>query len=338
MILHTNRLYIKPLSIQQMNLFIQGTEKLENELGLTPSVKTLDAKTEYALRYNYNLAVNDPDHHIWYTFWIIIEKKVNRMVGSICFKNKPDKEGTVEIGYGTHEDSRNKGFMTESVAAITCWALTGNRAHTVIAETDKDNFASQKVLQKCNFEHIADTATGYIWRRLKYNIRPETESDYSEIYQLIKTAFETARVKDGDEQDYAVNLRKSPKYIPGLSLVAEHEGKLIGHIMLTRLEISLTSGINKIKALLIAPLSVKLEYRNKQIGSALIKESLRLAKKAGYTAVFLCGDPEYYKRFGFIESSNFNINNINGIPDLYSLAYELEPGALGKDSGIIDFY
>ena len=76
MILHTNHLYIKPLSIQQMNLFIQGTEKLENELGLTPSVKTLDAKTEYALRYNYNLAVNDPDHHIWYTFWIIIEKKL----------------------------------------------------------------------------------------------------------------------------------------------------------------------------------------------------------------------------------------------------------------------
>lgn len=338
MTLHTNRLDIKPLSIQQMNLFIQGTDKLENELRLAPSVETLDAKTEYALRYNYNLAVNDPDYHIWYTFWIMIEKTSNRIIGNICFKNKPDKEGIVEIGYGTHKDSRNNGFMTEAVAAITHWALTGNRAYTVIAETDRDNLASQKVLQKCDFKHIADTATGYIWRRQKYNIRPEAENDYPVISELIKTAFETAKVKGGKEQDYTENLRKSSKYLPGLSLVAEQNGELIGHIMLTRLEICLTSGINKIKALLIAPLSVKLEYRNKQIGSALVKEGLRLAKKAGYAAVFLCGDPDYYKRFGFVKSSSFNIKNENGIPDKYSLAYELVPGALSKLSGTIDFY
>jgi putative acetyltransferase len=59
------------------------------------------------------------------------------------------------------------------------------------------------------------------------NIRQEGKSDYTTIYNLIKTAFETAKVKDGDGQDSVNELRNSNKYIPELALVAEENGNII---------------------------------------------------------------------------------------------------------------
>lgn len=170
-----------------------------------------------------------------------------------------------------------------------------------------------------------------------YVIRKEEKKDYSEVYSLIKKAFETAAVKDGDEQDYAVGLRESEKYIPELALVAEKDGELIGHIMLTKFNVLQTDN-TVLKALLVAPLSVKLEYRKIGVGSQLMEEGFRIAKKMGYTSVFLCGDPLYYNRFGFIASSDYGIRNLNNIPEKNSLTHELFPCALDDIEGTIDFY
>lgn len=52
---------------------------------------------------------------------------------------------------------------------------------------------------------------------------------------------------------------------------------------------------SKFESLLIAPLSVLLEYRDQGVGSALIKESLKRGREMGYKAAFLCGDPNYYQ-------------------------------------------
>jgi len=172
--------------------------------------------------------------------------------------------------------------------------------------------------------------------KIDFTIRRETPADYAEIYELIQTAFKTAQVSDGDEQDYAENLRKGPAYIPELALVAEKEGKLIGHIMLTK------AGVNqpdktKFEALLVAPLSVVLEYRNMGIGSALMQHALIQANKLGYTAVFLCGNPIYYNRFGFKETIDCGIK-AQHIPDQFSLVYEIIPGALKDVNGILDCF
>ena len=59
-------------------------------------------------------------------------------------------------------------------------------------------------------------------------IRQENEIDYPAIYSLFQTAFETADVKDGTEQDFAVNLRNGPNYVPELALVAEIDDKIVG--------------------------------------------------------------------------------------------------------------
>ncbi len=166
-------------------------------------------------------------------------------------------------------------------------------------------------------------------------IRRETPEEFSQIYSLVKVAFQTAKVTDGKEQDFVNQLRGSGNYIPELALVAEENGKLIGHIMLTKTYI--VNRGNKFETLLLAPISVALEYRNRGVGSNLIKENFKLAKEMGYTSVLLVGDPAYYHRFGFKAAVNFGIKHIHNIPDENVMACELVPDALYGISGTADF-
>ena len=68
----------------------------------------------------------------------------------------------------------------------------------------------------------------------RIRIRQERREDYDEVYQLIQEAFRTAEHADGNEQDLVAALRKGRAFIPELSLVAEVEGQLAGHILFTR--------------------------------------------------------------------------------------------------------
>lgn len=154
------------------------------------------------------------------------------------------------------------------------------------------------------------------------NIRREEEKDFDEIYTLTKIAFETAEHSDGTEQDFVISLRTGENYIPELALVVEEEGEIIAHIMLTAFKVA------DVKALLLAPLTVKLECRNQAIGTKLTNKALRLAKEAGYEAVFLVGHEQYYPRFGFKPSIDFGIGNVNDIPDANVMALELSAGSL----------
>jgi len=165
-------------------------------------------------------------------------------------------------------------------------------------------------------------------------IRQELAKDFEEIYELVKIAFQTAKVSNSKEQDFVNQLRSSNGYIPELALVAGEDDKLVGHIMLTKTYI--VNGNSKFETLLLAPLSVVLEYRNKGIGAQLINESFRLAQDMGYTSIFLVGDPAYYHRFGFKSSVHFGITQIHNIPEENVMGCELIPTALRGISGIID--
>lgn len=168
---------------------------------------------------------------------------------------------------------------------------------------------------------------------MNFNIKQEAAEELAEIYNLIQTAFETAKVSDGDEQDFAVRLRGSKNYIPQLALVAEHEGRIIGHVMFTETYVAQPDGAQT-KVLLAAPLSVLAECRNQGVGSGLMKEGFRRAKALGYTSVFLCGDPAYYGRLGFKPAQDYGIRH-ESIPDPYVMAYELTPEALRGITGVV---
>jgi len=167
-------------------------------------------------------------------------------------------------------------------------------------------------------------------------IRRERPEEFPQIYDLVKIAFQTAKVSDGKEQDFVNQLRSGGSYIPELAMVAEENGKLIGHIMLSKAHI--VNGTNKFEVIYVAPLSVVLEFRNKGIGSGLIKESFKLAKEMGYTSVLLVGDPAYYHRFGFKSAVTFSIKHMHEIPDENVMACELVPNALKVVSGTTDCF
>ena len=165
-------------------------------------------------------------------------------------------------------------------------------------------------------------------------IRPEKPEEFPRIYDLVKVAFQTAKVSNGKEQDFTNELRSGSNYIPELALVAAQGGKLIGHIMLTKAYVVSDDG--KFEILLLAPISVLLEYRDRDVGSRLIGESFRLARQKGYKAVILAGDPNYYHRFGFRRAIDFGIRHTHPIPDENVMACELVPGGLNCVSGITD--
>ena len=104
------------------------------------------------------------------------------------------------------------------------------------------------------------------------NIRLAEARDYENIYRLVKTAFETAQVSDGTEQDFVLKLRAGENYIPELEFVAEDETGLVGHVMMTRQPVRTKEGT--FEGVLVAPLCVKLENRSRGIGGALLALSL----------------------------------------------------------------
>lgn len=178
---------------------------------------------------------------------------------------------------------------------------------------------------------ITVTYTGQRYvRNQPLSIGPKQPGEEAEIHRFIQKAFLSAKVTDGKEQEFADQLRTSEGYIPGLELVARTEQGIVGHIMLTHYKLG-----DQTSLLLLAPLSVAEEMRGRGLGALLIQEAFRRARESGYTAVVLMGDPAYYRRFGFRQSSEFGIRCTNDIPAQYTQALELTPGALrGLDTTI----
>lgn len=106
-------------------------------------------------------------------------------------------------------------------------------------------------------------------------IMQETINDYKGVYELITEAFAAAEHADGDEQDLVVALREGDGFIPELSLVAEVDNKLAGHILFTKAKVG-----NDI-VLVLASLSIKPQYQKQGIGTALIAEGHKIAKEFG---------------------------------------------------------
>jgi putative acetyltransferase len=168
------------------------------------------------------------------------------------------------------------------------------------------------------------------------NIRQETARDFDKIYQLVKTAFETANVSNGKEQDFVNELRAGGKHIPELSLVMEQEGAIVGHIMLSKT--SVKNDRQSFDGLLLGPVCTEEKLRNKGLGAKLVNFAIDKAKAMGHKAVFLAGDRNYYGRFGFVPASRYNIKCQYDIPaELLEniLALELAPHELDGITGVL---
>jgi putative acetyltransferase len=160
-------------------------------------------------------------------------------------------------------------------------------------------------------------------------IRSERQKDIQQIRYINVQAFDTEA-----EANLVEALRNSG--ISLISLVAEENGELIGHILFS--PVTLGNENTSILIAGLAPMAVVPEYQNKGIGSRLIEEGLRRCKEAGYDAVVVLGHPDYYPRFGFVPSVNFGIKSEYDVPDEVFMAQELNEGTLADYSGTVRYH
>ena len=159
-------------------------------------------------------------------------------------------------------------------------------------------------------------------------IRPEKESDRDAVFAVNKSAFITPA-----EATLVDVLRDEAR--PVVSLVAEENGKVVGHIMFSPVFLS---GHPDLNGMGLAPLAVAVEHQRKGIGSALVRAGLEQCRKLGFVAVFVLGHPEYYPRFDFLPSSRFGIDSDYDVSEEVFMATELEPGALSGKKGRVKFH
>jgi putative acetyltransferase len=124
-------------------------------------------------------------------------------------------------------------------------------------------------------------------------IRKETTSDIEAITQVTIAAFKTLPISNQTEQFIIKALRAAGALT--LSLVAEIDGRVVGHVAFSPVVIS--DGTKDWYGL--GPVSVLPEYQKQGIGKSLINKGLSLLKESGGGGCALVGDPNYYKRFGF---------------------------------------
>ncbi len=170
---------------------------------------------------------------------------------------------------------------------------------------------------------------------MNIKLRKEQEKDYKAVFELIEKAFQKEVHSDHREQYLVERLRKSDAFIPGLSIVAELDGKIVGHILLSKIKIK-----NKTKtfhSLALAPVSVHPEFQGKGIGEKLILESHQIAKELGYKSIILLGHEQYYPKFGYKRADKYGIEIPFDAPPENCLVIELIENGLKDISGKVEY-
>jgi len=159
-------------------------------------------------------------------------------------------------------------------------------------------------------------------------IRDEIECDRDAVHTLNESAFDTS-----SEADLVDTLRQQAQ--PIISLVAEDNGEIIGHIMFSPVSLS---NYPSLKMMGLAPMAVAPAHQRKGIGSALVQAGLDQCRQLDVAAVVVLGYPEYYPRFGFSSSSEFGIDSEYEVPEEVFMAMELQPEGLCGKTGRVRYH
>jgi putative acetyltransferase len=157
-------------------------------------------------------------------------------------------------------------------------------------------------------------------------LRKETIADIDAITEVTIAAFKNLAVSNQTEQ-YIINALRDADALT-LSLVAEIDGRIVGHIAFS--PVSISDGTKDWYGL--GPISVLPEYQKQGIGKSLVNEGLSLLKELCGQGCALVGDPNYYKRFGF---RNYPELVHEGIPQEVFLALPFNEKV---PKGTIDFH
>lgn len=159
-------------------------------------------------------------------------------------------------------------------------------------------------------------------------IRPATEGDRDAIRAVHRAAFPTSL--EADLVDRLIDAGQDE-----LSLVAEQDGQVVGHVLFSRVTIE-RDGTIVGEGLGLAPLAVSPAHQKRGIGSQLVAAGLSALEAAGCPLVVVLGEPAFYGRFGFETASRHGLMNEYGVDEHFMVA-ELFPDALPAGGGLVRY-
>jgi len=159
-------------------------------------------------------------------------------------------------------------------------------------------------------------------------IRPETAADYDAIDEVNRLAF------GGENEVQLVQaLRAAGDFDPRLSLVAERDGVVVGHILFSNMVIASPAG--RVPAQSLVPVAVRQALQRQGIGGRLVRAGLRQCRELGHRIVVVVGHPAYYPRFGFSPARRHGLEAPFAVPDDAFMVCGLRPGALQGVRGMV---
>jgi putative acetyltransferase len=174
----------------------------------------------------------------------------------------------------------------------------------------------------------ADAAVPRFSERIQPVIRRESHDapEHAQVHAVHESAFGRP-----DEANLVDSLRTEGAVL--VSLVAELEEHIVGHILLTRMSIETAAG--SVSAVALAPVAVLPEYQRRGIGAELIVRGLDILRDHGERIVIVLGHPGYYPRFGFSEEKARGLES--PFPPEAYMALDLTPGALDGVRGKVKY-
>jgi putative acetyltransferase len=159
------------------------------------------------------------------------------------------------------------------------------------------------------------------------HIRPETDADRPAVRAVNEAAFGAQT-----EADLVESLQR--KDLTLVSLVAEVDGEVVGHILFSPVSLDDYAQLNTMG---LGPMAVVPDLQRKGIGTALVREGLKRCKDLGCRAVVVVGHPGYYPRFGFVPAGRYGLRCEYDVPEEVFMATELVAGALSGVSGLVRY-
>jgi len=159
-------------------------------------------------------------------------------------------------------------------------------------------------------------------------IRIENKKDLADVQSIHLSAF-----PEEGESKLVNRLRENAR--PIISLVAEVDGKLVGHILFSPVTLNSEPSLQLMG---LAPMAVLPCQQRQGIGSALVEAGLTQCKLAKCGAVAVLGHPDYYPKFGFKPSTNFAIKSEYDVPAEVFMIVELEKDYLKGCSGTVAYH
>lgn len=154
--MESERLFLRPLTFNEL-IYISNNELSKVQTQIEEEALLDQVKIAISKKICKMKDVSE-DVHVWFTYWLIINKENNKGIGFIGLKGTPDENRYSEVGYSISSNYRKRGLMTEALSLLLNWASKFPACKGITAtRVLKTNTGSNNVLNNCCFAMIAST-------------------------------------------------------------------------------------------------------------------------------------------------------------------------------------